>query len=250
MKIAISTDQGHVSAHFGRCPSYTILEIKEGQIQSREEIPNPGHQPGFLPQYLSERGVNCIIAGGMGPRAQSLFSQKNIETIIGVQGTIDEVIQKLINQELESGEDLCDHGPGMSHFSAEQTPGDHERGEEAIHPEKPSPSALTGGKMAFTSSGTDLNAELDPRFGRAPYFLIYNLETSETEVVENPNKDAAQGAGIQTAQLILEKDIRMIVTGQVGPNARSVLESGRVHIIEGAEGKIGDILKKLKSEEN
>jgi predicted Fe-Mo cluster-binding NifX family protein len=68
MRIAISTDQGYVSAHFGRCPSYTIIDIKEGQILNREEIPNPGHQPGFLPQFLSERGVNCIIAGGMGPR--------------------------------------------------------------------------------------------------------------------------------------------------------------------------------------
>ena len=82
MKVAISTDQGYVSAHFGRCPSYTLVEIKEGQILNKEEVPNPGHQPGFLPQYLSEKGVNCIIAGGMGPRAQGLFAQKNIETII------------------------------------------------------------------------------------------------------------------------------------------------------------------------
>lgn len=235
MKIAISTDQGYVSAHFGRCPSYTIIEIKEGQIQNREEIPNPGHQPGFLPQYLSERGVGCIIAGGMGPRAQSLFSQKNIEFIIGVQGSVDEVIQKLINQELEAGEDLCDHGHGM---------------EESPHPKKAIPSEFKGGKIAFTSSGTDLNADLDPRFGRTQYFLIYDPETSGIDAIENPNKDAVQGAGVQTAQLILKKDIRMIVTGQVGPNARSILESGHVNVVEGAEGKIGDILKKLKSEED
>ena len=75
MKVAISTDQGYVSAHFGRCSTYTVIEIKEGQMLSREEIANPGHQPGFLPQYLSDKGVNCIIAGGMGPRAQALFAQ-------------------------------------------------------------------------------------------------------------------------------------------------------------------------------
>jgi predicted Fe-Mo cluster-binding NifX family protein len=236
MKIAISTDQGEVSAHFGRCPSYTILEITDGQVKSREEIPNPGHQPGFLPQYLSERGVSCIIAGGMGPRAQALFSQKNIETIIGVQGSVDEVILKIIDQELEPGEDLCDHGLG------------HERHQDVHHMAEASPSALPGGKMAFTSSGKDLNAELDPRFGRARYFLFFDPETTEVEVVENPNKDAAQGAGIQTAQLILNKDARVIVTGRVGPNARRILESGHVHLIEGAAGKIGDILKKFKSE--
>lgn len=238
MKIAISTDQGQVSAHFGRCPSYTILEIKEAQIQKQEEIPNPGHQPGFLPQYLSEMGVSCIIAGGMGPRAQALFSQKNIETIIGVQGSIEEVIKKIINQELESGEDLCDHGHGISHHG------------ETGHQLGVSRSEAPTGKICFTSSGKDLGAELDPKFGRALYFLIVDTETSELEVVENPNRDAAQGAGIQTAQLILNKDVSMIVTGQVGPNARSILESANVHLIEGAVGKIGDILERLKSEKD
>ena len=238
MKIAISTDQGQVSAHFGRCPSYTILEIKEGRIQKQEEIPNPGHQPGFLPQYLHDMGVDYIIAGGMGPRAQALFSQKNIETIIGVQGPIDEVIKKIINQELESGEDLCDHGLGMSHHGGED------------HQLDVSRSAAATGKICFSSSGKDLNAELDPKFGRALYFLIVDTETSTIDVIENPNREAIQGAGIQTAQLILNKDVSIIVTGQVGPNARSILESANVHLIEGASGKIGDILEKLNNEED
>lgn len=109
MKIAIATDQGEVSAHFGRCSSYTLVEVEEGKILNREEILNPGHRPGFLPQFLSEKGVSCIIAGGMGPRAQNLFAQKNIQTITGVRGTVEETIQKFINQDLEAGEDLCGH---------------------------------------------------------------------------------------------------------------------------------------------
>jgi predicted Fe-Mo cluster-binding NifX family protein len=110
MKLAISTEGNNVSAHFGRCPTYTIVEIDEGQVQKGEEIENPGHCPGFLPNYLSDMGGSCVIAGGMGSRAQNLFRQKNIEPLIGVQGSIDEVINKFINQELEKGEDLCDHG--------------------------------------------------------------------------------------------------------------------------------------------
>lgn len=110
MKVAISTENGYVSPHFGRCPSYTIVEIREGKIIGREEIPNPGHQPGFLPGYLAERGVHRIIAGGMGPRAQDLFAQNHIETITGVQGQIDDVIGKFLKNELEAGEDLCNHG--------------------------------------------------------------------------------------------------------------------------------------------
>ena len=55
MKLAISTDGGNVSAHFGRCPTYTLVDVEEGNIVAREEIPNPGHRPGFLPGYLAER---------------------------------------------------------------------------------------------------------------------------------------------------------------------------------------------------
>ncbi len=55
MKIAVSTDNGNVSAHFGRCASYTIYDIDESNILAKEEIPNPGHEPGFLPQFLSEK---------------------------------------------------------------------------------------------------------------------------------------------------------------------------------------------------
>jgi len=241
MRIAISTDQGHVSAHFGRCPSYTIVEIKEGQILKQEEIPNPGHQPGFLPQYLSDMGVNCIIAGGMGPRAQALFAQKNIETIIGIQGSIDEIIKKFINQELETGEDLCDHRHGVGKHAEHHFHGAHlSREKEIMHGTK--------AKICFTSMGKDLSSELDPRFGRAHYFLIINPETSQVEVVENPNREAVQGAGILTAQLISSKDVGTVVTGHCGPNAQRVLESSGIQVIEGVSGKINVILEKLKTE--
>jgi predicted Fe-Mo cluster-binding NifX family protein len=241
MRIAISTDQGYVSAHFGRCPSYTIVEIKEGQILKQEEIPNPGHQPGFLPQYLSQMNVNCIIAGGMGPRAQSLFAQKNIETIIGVQGPVDEVIEKLINQELEIGDDLCDHRNGMGKHSDHPFHGAHlSREKEIMHGTK--------GKICFTSLGKDLSSELDPKFGRANYFLFIDPKTSQMEFFENPNKETVQGAGILTAQFISRKDVSTVVTGGCGPNARRVLESAGIRVVEGVSGKINDLLEKFKTE--
>ena len=245
MKIAISTDQGYVSAHFGRCPSYTIVEVKDSQILNREEIPNPGHQPGFLPQFLSQRGVNCIIAGGMGPRAQALFSQKNIEAIIGVQGLIDEVITKFISQELESGEDLCDHGPGAGSQGKSHA---HHLDQGPSEFQKPLSSPKKRKKICFSSMGKDLHAELDPRFGRAPYFLLLDPETSKVEVLENPNRGTVQGAGIQTAQLIQSLNVGTVVTGSCGPNARRVLDSSGIAVIEGVSGKIEDIFEKFKAE--
>jgi predicted Fe-Mo cluster-binding NifX family protein len=241
MKVAISTEKGHVSSHFGRCQSYTIVEIENGQILKQEEIPNPGHQPGFLPQYLSEMNVSCIIAGGMGPRAQSLFAQKNIETLIGVQGPIDEVIEKLINQELEIGDDLCDHRHGMGkHSDHPFHNAHHHKEQETKHP--------TRKKICFTSLGKELHSELDSKFGRAHYFLIIDPDTSQLEVFENPNKETVQGAGIMTAQFISRKDVGTVVTGSCGPNARKVLEASGIRVVEGASGKITDLLEKFKTE--
>ena len=236
MKVAISTDQGYVSAHFGRCASYTIIEIHEGKILNQEEIPNPGHQPGFLPQFLSEKGVSFIIAGGMGPRAQGLFAQKNIQTIIGVQGSVDEVIDKFVRQELEAGEDLCGHKhPDDQHLSS-HSPHPH------IYPK--------GKKICIPAQGNDLEAELDPSFGRACYFLIIDPETLDYEALRNPHAEASQGAGIQTAQLISSKDVGVVLTGHCGPHAQRVLNSAGIRVITGLSGRVREILSQYKSEEN
>jgi predicted Fe-Mo cluster-binding NifX family protein len=107
--VAICTDGENVAAHFGRCPTYTIVAIADGSIQRREQIPNPGHEPGFLPGYLAEHGVTCVVAGGMGPRAQMLFGQHGIRTIVGISCSVEDALQTLLRGELESGESTCDH---------------------------------------------------------------------------------------------------------------------------------------------
>lgn len=110
VKIAVATDGPMVAAHFGRCPEYTIFTVNSGKVENRVIIPNPGHEPGFLPGYLAKLGVSCIIAGGMGPRAQGLFAENNIQAITGVSGPVDEVINLYLAGRLESGESLCEHG--------------------------------------------------------------------------------------------------------------------------------------------
>ncbi len=115
MKIAISTDAGFVSPHFGRCPTFTLAEIESGEILNIEEISNPGHHPGYLPDFLSERGVSCIICGSMGNRAQGLFAQKGIDAFWGVDGRVDQVIQKYAKGELERGLSSCQPGSGKGY---------------------------------------------------------------------------------------------------------------------------------------
>ena len=124
MKTAISTDGEYVSAHFGRCPSFTIVEIEGENILSKEVVANPGHRPAFLPQFLSEKGVSCIITGGMGRRAEALFAEKSIKTLVGITGRVNDVIEELISGRLEGGESLCRPGSGRG-YGIEKNECDH-----------------------------------------------------------------------------------------------------------------------------
>ncbi len=110
MKIAVATENNSVAAHFGHCPEYTLVEVADGKIVGQEVIPNPGHGPGFLPGYLARQGVSCIIAGGMGGRAQGLFAEENIETFVGISGPVKQVIDDYLSGNLKSGISMCDHG--------------------------------------------------------------------------------------------------------------------------------------------
>ena len=125
VKAAISTDGKYVSAHFGRCPSFTLVETDGGRLVARDEIDNPGHHPGFLPGFLRERGVECIVAGGMGARAQELFAERGVRTVMGVAGTVDDAIAGLCAGTLAAGESLCRPGAGKG-YGVEKSDCDHD----------------------------------------------------------------------------------------------------------------------------
>lgn len=129
MKIAISTDGAMVSAHFGRCPSFTIVEIDGESVVGRDVVENPGHHPGAIPKFLREMGVEYIIAGGMGRRASELFDGMGIEAVLGVSGSVDDVIAKILDGTLEGGESLCMPGAGKG-YGVDKDTCDHGEGEE------------------------------------------------------------------------------------------------------------------------
>jgi predicted Fe-Mo cluster-binding NifX family protein len=109
LKIAIANDDGQVSQHFGHCAEYTFFEVEDGRVVSQTSVPTPPHEPGILPPFLAKHGANCVIAGGMGSRAQELFAQHGIDVIIGVGGPVQAVLEAYIAGELVSGESTCSH---------------------------------------------------------------------------------------------------------------------------------------------
>ena len=115
MKIAISSDSGKVSPHFGRAPEFTFVTIENNEVVEKNVLPNPGHAVGTIPKFIDEQGAKYMIAGGMGPRALNFFSQYGIEVIMGVTGSIDEIITKILNGTLEGGESICFPGGGKGY---------------------------------------------------------------------------------------------------------------------------------------
>jgi predicted Fe-Mo cluster-binding NifX family protein len=112
MKVAISTESNEVCPHFGRAPEFTFVSFEGNKVIAKDILPNPGHSVGSIPQFINQQGASHIITGGMGHRAVGFFQQYGIEVIMGVTGSIDDVIQKIIDGTLEGGESLCAPGAG------------------------------------------------------------------------------------------------------------------------------------------
>jgi predicted Fe-Mo cluster-binding NifX family protein len=105
-------------------------------------------------------------------------------------------------------------------------------------------------RIAISSQDKDLNANLDPRFGRAAYFIIVDPETMAFEVVENSqNLNLSQGAGIQAGKTIADNKVDVLITGHCGPKAFKVLQGAGVKIVTGAGGTVADAIAQFNSGE-
>jgi len=107
MKIAVACEGKMVTEHFGHCESFNIFEAEGSQILRNESISNPGHKPGFLPNFLNDKGVNVIISGGMGSGAIEIFNEKNIEVIVGASGDAQSAAEQYLKGELKSTGSVC-----------------------------------------------------------------------------------------------------------------------------------------------
>ncbi len=101
-------------------------------------------------------------------------------------------------------------------------------------------------KIAISASGTDQNAQLDPRFGRCQYFVIVDTESGETTSVQNPAQFAGGGAGPQAAQTVADQGAEVVLTGNVGPNAHRALQAAEVTVVTGASGTVSEALQNYK----
>ena len=102
-------------------------------------------------------------------------------------------------------------------------------------------------KIAITSTGKTLESEVDPRFGRTAYFVILDTETMDFNVIENESVDAAGGAGISSAKVVIDVGAQAVLTGNCGPNAERTLTAAGVKLYTGATGTIAEAVELFKS---
>jgi len=102
-------------------------------------------------------------------------------------------------------------------------------------------------KLCITSTGTSLDSNVDPRFGRCPYFIIYDIDSDTFESIENVSREAMGGAGIQAGQLIASKNAGAVITGNFGPNAFRVLQAAKIKMYSGVSGTVSEAIEKYKS---
>lgn len=107
MKIAVAAMGTQVAGHFGHCENFILFDTADGKITESVSIPNPGHKPGFLPNFLADKGANVIISGGMGGGAVDIFNERGVEVIVGVQGEAQTAVETYLKGELVSTGSIC-----------------------------------------------------------------------------------------------------------------------------------------------
>jgi ATP-binding protein involved in chromosome partitioning len=112
MKIAIPLAGGRLSTHFGHCEQFAIVNVdpQDNVIRDQAVLNPPPHEPGVLPAWLAQQGVTVVIAGGMGQRAQGLFTDHGIQVIVGAPAeTPEKLVADYLARTLQVGENTCDH---------------------------------------------------------------------------------------------------------------------------------------------
>lgn len=112
MLIAVPVAQGQLCMHFGHCEQFALVRVDtaEQRIIGSDMHTPPPHEPGVLPKWLAEQKADLVIAGGMGSRAQSLFTQSGVQVITGAQpGAPEDVVSSYLAGTLQTGNNICDH---------------------------------------------------------------------------------------------------------------------------------------------
>jgi predicted Fe-Mo cluster-binding NifX family protein len=102
-------------------------------------------------------------------------------------------------------------------------------------------------KVCVSATGSSIDSQIDPRFGRCAYFIIADTDTMGYQHMPNAAYESPHGAGIQAAQVVANQNVQAVITGMVGPNAHRVLSAAGIEIITGVSGTVRDAIQRYKT---
>ena len=109
-KIAVPVIDGILCKHFGHCQEFHVFDIDNSQIVNHERLTPPPHAPGVIPNWLKEKGISDVIAGGMGQRAIDIFNDQGVNVFVGAPDKNSEsIVQDFLSGNLKTQANMCDH---------------------------------------------------------------------------------------------------------------------------------------------
>lgn len=242
---------GQVSAHFGRCPNYVMAEVEGGQVVSHKVVRNPHHdqhKPGQMPRFINSLGADVILAGGMGPMAVNMFRGFGIDVATGISGTIRDAVEGYLGGNLQ-GIVPCNHDHPESCGGHAGGPAikDHPIGGPTGVKLDTSPARVA--VPAMNDAGLD--STMDPRFGRAPWFVVVDMKSGQVvDALINGSAAAAHGAGTGAAALMAQRGVDAVIAGRFGPKAHQALQALGIRMWTGDEDlTVGQAVEKLRAGE-
>lgn len=106
-RIAVACEGEQVAQHFGHCENFMFFDTEAEQIIKTESVTNPGHKPGFLPNFLADHGAVVVLAGGMGGGAVDIFNQRGVEVVTGASGAAEAAVAAYLKGELKTNGAVC-----------------------------------------------------------------------------------------------------------------------------------------------
>jgi predicted Fe-Mo cluster-binding NifX family protein len=184
---------------------------------------------------LKENRVDLVLCGAVSEVLHKTLINQDIEVFPWLTGKIDEVLPAFVSGQICKARFKMPGCRGQTQRRRKRGTGreHHIRINEDKHM-----------KVAVTANGTTLDADIDPRFGRARYFLIIDPESKEITVHDNQqNQQAAGGAGIQAAEAIVNGGAGVLLTGHCGPKAFRALKAAGIKIVLGVEGSVDTVIE-------
>jgi predicted Fe-Mo cluster-binding NifX family protein len=247
MKICLAVYKHRLASLFDTAAGLKLFESGErDEVRPAGEIPLTGTHQDRVAPVLAQR-PDLLICGAMSGCTRRLLSDSGITVHAWIRGDVEDVLQAWSCGELDSlcmpgcggkGRARCSRPRGSGDCVLQLRPGIRI---EQRHKEDPIM------KIAVSTAGTTLSDALDPRFGRASGFIVYDLESGAYEHLSNrQNLQAPQGAGIQTAQNVASAGAQAVITGHVGPKAYSALQAGGIGVYLSRAGTVEEAVQAFR----